>query len=539
MRVSLPDNLPLNLRRLDALSIGSKMVVVAVVAGLSLAATGVLSAGKLSSLRYSERERATQAVVETGYSVITHYASLEESGALSRAEAQTAAMEAVKSLRYGQDDYFWIHNEDLVMVMHPFKPALDNTDISEIEDPNGTRLFVEMNETVAADGAGFVGYDWPKPGLDDPQPKVSYVAGFEPWGWIIGSGIYVDDVDSAVFGDWLIVAVTFVIATGILLTLILLVRDSITKPLAEMTSLLEEGDISSRLDNSDDGTELDRLASAINGSLDRVGGMVDGVVQASHAVRQQVDQLNRYTGEIESQANLTAERAGEATESTHAATEVMGRMNDAVSGIDQSIRTISYNAQNVSAVADNAVDIATRTNELVVRLGTSSSEIGEVVETINNIAEKTNLLALNATIEASRAGEAGRGFAVVADEVKELARATGEATEDIARQIETLQLDANESAEAIKQIDEIVSQLNDVQAGISSAVEEQTASMSAVTAGVAESTEAGDDAGTVIASVADAAVQTRSQLDEISTSVAQLDAISRQLEGSVAVFERT
>ncbi len=538
MRQPLADKFSKPLGRLDSWSIGSKMVAVAVVACLSLAVTGLLTGSKLSALRYSEREAGTKSVVEAGYSVIEAYAARADAGEMTVEEAQAGAIATIKSMRYGQDDYYWIHDDNTFMVMHPFKPQLDGTDISGVADPNGTMLFVEMNEVVAADGAGFVAYEWPKPGLEDPQPKISYVAGFEPWGWVIGSGVYIDDISSAVFTDWVEVGFIFLVTTGLLLGVILLMRESITKPLIKMTDLLDKGDLTSRLDEGANETELDRLATAINGNLDRVRGVVDGVVLASNAVREQVEQLNHHTDEIESQANLTAERAGEATESTRAAAEGLDRMNNAVTGIDQSIRTISNNAQNVSAVADNALEIATRTNELVVRLGASSSEIGAVVETINNIAEKTNLLALNATIEASRAGEAGRGFAVVADEVKELARATGEATEDIARQIETLQLDANESAEAIKQIDEIVAQLNDVQAGIAVAVEEQTASMSAVSNGVIESSEAGAGAGAVIASVADSAQETRSQLDHISSSVGELDAISRQLEGSIAVFAK-
>ena len=81
-----------------------------------------------------------------------------------------------------------------VMVMHPVKPELDGKDLSAIADPAGKKLFVEFVDTVKSSGAGFVAYQWPKPGAEQPVPKISYVKGFAPWGWVIGSGIYIDDV---------------------------------------------------------------------------------------------------------------------------------------------------------------------------------------------------------------------------------------------------------------------------------------------------------------------------------------------------------
>src|SRR5690606_17952817 len=92
------------------------------------------------------------------------------------------------------EEYFWINDMHPTMIMHPFKPELDGTDLTDDADPDGKHLFVEFVKAVEAAGAGFVDYQWPKPGADAPQPKISYVAGYEPWGWVIGSGVYVDDV---------------------------------------------------------------------------------------------------------------------------------------------------------------------------------------------------------------------------------------------------------------------------------------------------------------------------------------------------------
>ena len=118
--------------------------------------------------------------------------------ALGLLETRKEAIEAIRALRYGGNEYFWINDMKPVMVMHPIKPELEGKDLSENKDPAGLRLFVEFVNVVKANGAGFVMYLWPKPGSDTPVPKVSYVEGFEPWGWIIGSGVYVDNVRTTI-----------------------------------------------------------------------------------------------------------------------------------------------------------------------------------------------------------------------------------------------------------------------------------------------------------------------------------------------------
>ena len=135
-------------------------------------------------------------VVESAHGALVHFHALETSGKLSREQAQQQAVAAVKALRYEGSEYFWINDMHPTMIMHPIKPELDGKDLSATADPNGKKLFVEFVDEVKRNGAGFVAYYWPKPGADRPVPKISYVKGFAPWGWVIGSGIYVDDVDA-------------------------------------------------------------------------------------------------------------------------------------------------------------------------------------------------------------------------------------------------------------------------------------------------------------------------------------------------------
>lgn len=149
----------------------------------------------------TEKETATRHVVEVGYGILDHYDQLSKKGGMSVEQAKSQALESIKSLRYGNGEYLWINDMYPRMVMHPVKPELDGKDLSSIQDKRGKNLFVEFVNVVKKDGEGFVEYYWPKPGEAEPVQKISYVKGFKDWNWLIGSGIYVDDVDAQLWRD--------------------------------------------------------------------------------------------------------------------------------------------------------------------------------------------------------------------------------------------------------------------------------------------------------------------------------------------------
>ena len=144
-----------------------------------------------------ERQVGARQAVETAYGVITYYHRLAGTGALPEEQAKKQAMEVLRGMRYSGQEYFWINDMAPRMVMHPIKPELEGKDLSGMQDPNGLKLFVAFVDTVKASPThdGYVFYLWPKPGSDVPVAKISYVQGFKQWNWLIGSGIYVDDVD--------------------------------------------------------------------------------------------------------------------------------------------------------------------------------------------------------------------------------------------------------------------------------------------------------------------------------------------------------
>ena len=170
------------------------LLLVLIIASLVILSSFSLSQAYQSLLK--QKHIANQQVVEAAYSVIEHFHQQQTNGSLSEEDAKQHAITVLNSLRYDKTNYFWINDFSPNMIMHPIKPTLNGKDVGGVKDPDGTALFINMVKVVRDKGQGFVPYKWPKPGVDDPVDKISFVKGFTPWQWIIGSGTYIDDVDA-------------------------------------------------------------------------------------------------------------------------------------------------------------------------------------------------------------------------------------------------------------------------------------------------------------------------------------------------------
>jgi methyl-accepting chemotaxis protein len=443
----------------------------------------------------------------------------------------------VAALRYNDGNgYFWINDMTPTMVMHPIDPSLNGTDLSGKTDPDGKHLFVDMVDVVNAHGAGFVEYQWPKPDVKEPQPKVSYVAGYKPWGWIVGSGVYVDDVRSAAFHDMWILAGTSLVILLLVGGLTVLISRSIVRPIRRATEVLRSGDTRTRLDAGQQRTELEKLTAALNDTLDRSGSVVAEVSAA-------VEQLDATAAELLGTSDGITRNAEGAQERTSAVSDAAHEVSDAIemvaAGAEQmgvSIREISQNTSTVAGIAAEASRAAEITNATVAALAESSEQIGEVVHVIAAIAEQTNMLALNATIEAARAGEAGKGFAVVASEVKDLAHETSRATESIAQQIEGIRSAATQAASEIAHITAVIGQINDYQATIAGAVEEQTATTAAMAGSAAQVAGASESMVHTLDEVSQATGETTRQLQTILGEAKEVSGTSARLQEVLAGF---
>lgn len=187
-----------------------------------------------------QKHSANQQVVEVAFSVVEHFYQQQVSGALSQDEAQNNAIAVIKSLKYDQGNYFWINDFSPTMLMHPVKPALEGQNVGGIKDPDGTALFIDMLNIVEKNGEGFVPYKWPKPGVDNPVDKISFVKGFTPWQWIIGSGTYIDDIDD-IFATQRNTLIAFALILIILITLLgYFIGKSIIIPTHDASNLMKD-----------------------------------------------------------------------------------------------------------------------------------------------------------------------------------------------------------------------------------------------------------------------------------------------------------
>ena len=155
----------------------------------------------LESALMAQRRGLIHQLTETAISTLNHYYIKERAGELTREAAQAQAMAHIRELRYGIElkDYFWINDMTPRIIMHPYRTDLEGTDVSDYKDPNGKRLFVEFVKVVRAGGEGYVDYEWQW--MDDPSrivPKISFVKGFAPWNWVVGTGIYIEDIQAEI-----------------------------------------------------------------------------------------------------------------------------------------------------------------------------------------------------------------------------------------------------------------------------------------------------------------------------------------------------
>jgi methyl-accepting chemotaxis protein len=515
-----------------ALSINLKgkfMVMVAIAAAGLLGLTGFWLNSQRSGL-LSERVAKTKNLVEIPHSIMVEQHRLEAEGKITRQEAQRRAIEAIRTMRYDGTNYSWINDMHPTMVMHPIKPELDGKELSDFKDASGRTIFVEMANAARTPTGGFVFYLWPKPGSDKPVQKLSFVKGFEPWGWVIGTGIYVEDVDAAWRKSGKVAGMLGLSCLAVLLIVSRKVSRSIFVRFQEMIERIKdvaqgEGDLTKRVQitSNDEVAQLAKWFNTFMDKLQEVLCQVSSNTQSLATASEDISASSRDQARgAELQKDQTNQVAAAMQEMAATVQEVSENSNKAAAASQQAAemareggKVVEETLSRMRTIADSVGDTARKVKEL----GKRSDEIGRISAVIDDIADQTNLLALNAAIEAARAGEQGRGFAVVADEVRKLAERTGTATKEIAAMIRNIQAETRTAVAAME------AGSKEVESGVESTRQAGESLQGIITM----SQQVGD----MVTQIATAATEQSATTEQINSNIEQIARIASSTEAGV------
>ena len=457
------------------------MLATALVALLFMAVSSLLQ--QRSQIIESRRELLTTAV-QSAHSIVASYQAKAASGAMPVEEAQKAAKDALRVSRFGgpegKTEYFYIWTLDSKGVMHPIKPEWEGQDMAgKVKDGAGTDILKQISTALNASSNGrvFVPTMFARPGSQSLVPKLQYVIRVDGWNWMVGSGLYTDDIDQLVrktlLSNLAIVLVVMLVVGGVGL---LVTRSVLRQIGGEPTDAIAV------------------MSEVAQGNLDTpipdapAGSLLDGLGRMVVSLRQLVTEVRSAT---ESIATASSEIAQGNNDLAHRTEDTASNLQSTASSMEEltsTVRQTSDSAQTANQIATSAATVAARGGEVVSRvvatmqdINASSNKISDIIGVIDGIAFQTNILALNAAVEAARAGEQGRGFAVVASEVRSLAQRSAEAAKEIkaligasVEKVESgTQLVGNAGA-TMTEIVESVQRVTDIIGEIRSATSEQS-----------------------------------------------------------------
>jgi methyl-accepting chemotaxis protein len=498
---------------LGRLSVSARFLLVMLVGFIFQAGISVVSLLDLKQSLVQDRKIEVKHLLEAAYSTVAFYHDQAAKGLMTDEAARRAAADVVRAMHYDGTNYYFIWDLNGTSIAHGAQPALEGKTFINSPDaeknPVVSYMVSRLIEVAKSDQKeGYTTYRIQKGGQGQiiPLEKIAYSRLFEPWGWSIGTGAYIDDIDDTfrarVFSVLWVFLSLIVLASTVTLVIGRDMARAMTQTKATMlelargrtdiaiphvgrrdeiglmakavqvfkenkilaNSLADEKEVENRAKDERAkalialNTRFEATASALTSTLSSAAADLQESAKTMFASCEESDQKSAAVTSAARQASINVQTVASATEELSKSTEEIG---------NRALRS--------SSIATKAAMDANQTNEAVQALVADAQEIGKVLSLIRQIAQQTNLLALNATIEAARAGEAGRGFAVVAGEVKTLAAQTGGATEEIETQIAKIRSVTTNVVEAIQKIVTTIGEMNEIATEVASAAEHQRA----------------------------------------------------------------
>lgn len=362
----------------------------------------------LASFKDKMIKQVPKSAVETAYSIIDSTAKKFKDLGLSETEAQNEVRESIKNLRLEDGTYFWIHDLNLKMILHPIKPELNGTDLSRFKSPSGHFIFQEMNKALSteAKNSTWYNYYWPKPNETTEKEKTSYLKVYGPWGWVVGAGMYIEDVESSMRNFFLTIEVVIILLFSISLLLAHFIATRISEQLKKVSF------------------EVDKTTAEFKNAATQTKKAIQSLSQTSVEQSSAIEETAASVYEIQSMADLSNKNSENTLNISYQNKEISLKGKSALCELENAIHEIDKFIKSMNREIEH-------NNQQFESIILVINEIGSKTKIIDDIVFQTKLLSFNASVEAARAGVNGKGFAVVAEEVGKLAAISGGASKEI------------------------------------------------------------------------------------------------------------